>query len=168
MELSEERIVVGAPRQTVVDEMQRPEVLERTIPTCTGVERIDEHEYEASVSERISMMSLDMLLDIDVVEFNPPDDFAVTISGHGEGSDTRVSADAQFDLSETEDGQTAIDFTMDIDVSGKLASLGFRMLRSTVEQRTDEMIENIETEFGGDDGDAETEAGTELESESAG
>lgn len=147
MELSEERIVVDVPRETVIEEMQKPAMLERTIPNCSNVEEIAEHEYRAEVSERISMMSLDMELDIDVIRFNPPDDFAVSISGHGDGSDTRVNAEGNFDLSELEDGKTAIDFEMDIDVSGKLASLGFRMIRSTVEQRTDQMIANIEEAF---------------------
>ena len=156
MELSEERIVVDAPREKVIEEMQRPEMLELTIPYCANVEQVGERQYGAEVSERISMMSLDMLLDIEVTEFNPPDDFAVTISGHGEGSDTRVSANADFDLSDTEDGKTAIDFTMDIDVSGKLASLGFRMLRSTVEDRTDQMVANIEEAFA--ESAAETES----------
>lgn len=147
MELSEERILVDVPRETVIEEMQKPEMLERTIPNCTNVDEIAEHEYRAEVSERISMMSLDMVLDIDVIRFNPPDDFAVAISGHGDESDTRVSAEANFELSEVDDGRTAIDFEMDIDVSGKLASLGFRMIRSTVEERTDQMIENIEEAF---------------------
>jgi len=147
MELSEERIVVDVPRETVIEEMQKPAMLERTIPNCSNVDEIAEHEYHAEVNERIAMMSLDMELDIDVIRFNPPDDFAVAISGHGDGSDTRVSAEANFDLSEVESGKTAIDFEMDIDVSGKLASLGFRMIRSTVEQRTDEMIANIEEAF---------------------
>lgn len=147
MELSEERILVAVPRETVIEEMQKPEMLERTIPNCSHVEETAEHEYRAEVSERISMMSLDLELDIDVIRFNPPDDFAVAVSGHGDGSDTRVSGEADFDLSETDDGQTAIDFEMNIDVSGKLASLGFRMIRSTVEERTDQMIENIEEAF---------------------
>lgn len=149
MEVSEERIVVDADRETVVEEMQKPEMLEQTIPNCQGVEEVGEREYEAAVTERISMVSLDLVLDVDVTEFNPPDNFAVSISGHGEGSDTRVNADGTFDLSETDDGKTAIDFEMDIDVTGKLASLGFRMLRSTVEERTDQMIENIEDAFAG-------------------
>ncbi len=147
MEFSEERILVDVSRETVIDEMQKPEMLERTIPNCTHVEETGEREYRAEVSERISMMSLDMELGIDVIRFNSPDDFAVSISGHGDGSDTRVSAEANFDLSEVDDGRTAIDFEMEIDVSGKLASLGFRMIRSTVEERTDQMIENIEEAF---------------------
>lgn len=147
MELSEESIEVDVPREVVIEEMQKPEMLERTIPNCTHVEEVGEREYVADVSERISMMSLDMTLDIDVVWFEPPERFTVEIKGHGKDSDTRVSAEANFELSEPEPDTTTIDYRMDIDVSGKLASLGFRMIQSTVRERSDQMIANIEEAF---------------------
>jgi len=147
MELSEESIEVDVPREVVIEEMQKPAMLQRTIPNCQNVEAVGERQYVAEVSERIAMVSLDLVLDIDVVEFDPPDSFAVEIQGQGEGSDTRVSAEATFDLFEPEPGKTTIDYAMDIDVSGKLASLGFRMIQSTIRERSDQMIANIEEAF---------------------
>lgn len=147
MELSEESIEVDVPRAIVIEEMQQPEMLEETIPNCEHVEEEAQRQYVAQVSESIAMVSLDLTLDIDVVEFDPPDSFSVEINGDSEGSDTRVSAEATFDLSEPEPGKTTIDYHMDIDVSGKLASLGFRMIQSTIRERSDQMIANIEAAF---------------------
>jgi len=142
----EETIAVPTDRETVIEEMQRPAVLERVIPNCTGVEQAGERQYRAEVSESVSRVSLDLTLDLDVTAYDPPDSFAVTVDGDAPGSNTRVEAEAQYDLEETPDG-TVIHKTMTIDVSGKLASLGVRMLRSTVDDRLQTMVANTKAEF---------------------
>lgn len=142
----EDRITVDTPRDVIVSEMQEPEVLQRTIPNCKNAEKTEDKKYTAEVSESISMVSIDMEIEIEITEYNPPDSFAVAISGTAPGSNTNVDATASFDLSVTDDG-TEIDMAFDITVTGKLASLGFRMLKSTVTKRLEEMTANIEAEF---------------------
>lgn len=143
----EGEIDVDAPRETVVEEMQKAEVLEQVIPNCTRVDEVGEREYEAEVSERISMVSLDVEINVAILEFNPPESFVVSVDGTAPGGNTDVNADMEFDLSEADGGGTLIDYEMDIEVSGKLASLGFRMLKSTVNKRIEQMADNVEAQF---------------------
>ncbi|WP_254533257.1 SRPBCC family protein [Natrinema gelatinilyticum] len=143
----EDQITVNAPRDVVVEEMQEPEVLQEVLPNCEDVTQVDEQTYIAKVSERISMVSLDMEVDIEIEDYNPPESFTVAVDGTAPGSNTDVAADTYYGLSEAEDSGTVIDYQMDIEVSGKLASLGFRMLKSTVNKRIDQMAENIEAQF---------------------
>ena len=140
-------IEVDAPRETVIREMQEANVLEQVIPNCTNVEEVGTREYEAEVSEQISMVSLDMELNVSIEKFNPPDSFSVVLDGTAPGSNTDVNADMMFELSETDSSGTLIDYEMDIEVSGKLASLGFRMLKSTVNKRIDQMADNVQKQF---------------------
>ncbi|RQG88048.1 hypothetical protein EA462_14455 [Natrarchaeobius halalkaliphilus] len=142
----EETVSVPTDRETVIEQMQRPDVLERVIPNCTGVEEVDKRVYEAEVSESVSRVSLDLEVDLEVTEFNPPDSFVVSVDGEAPGSNTQVQAEARYELEENDD-QTDIHQTMTIDVSGKLASLGFRMLRSTVNKRMQTMVDNVQAEF---------------------
>ncbi|MEF8812451.1 MAG: SRPBCC domain-containing protein [Halovenus sp.] len=142
----DETITVPTDRETVIEQMQKPVVLERVIPNCTSVEQVGERQYRAEVSESVSRVSLDLELDLDVTEYDPPDSFTVTVSGDAPGSNTRVEAEARYDLEDTPD-DTVIDKTMTIDVSGKLASLGVRMLRSTVNDRLQTMVANTKAEF---------------------
>lgn len=143
----EDQVTVDAPREVIVEEMQTPEALEQVIPNCKNVEEVAEREYEAEVSERISMVSLDMEIEIFITEFNPPESFNVNLDGTAPGSNTDVNATMTYELSETDDGGTLIDYYMDIEVSGKLASLGFRMLKSTVHKRIEEMTDNVQELF---------------------
>lgn len=143
----EDQLTVDAPRELVIEEMQKPENLQEVIPNCQNVEEVGEREYELEISERISMVSLDLDADLTITEFNPPDSFVVTIDGEAPGSNTDVSARTTYELSEAEGGGTVIDYYMDIEVSGKLASLGFRMLKSTVNKRIEQMGDNIEELF---------------------
>ena len=146
MEINGE-IDVDAPRETVVTEMQRAEVLEEVIPHCTRCDEVGEREYEAELSKRISMVSVDLEINIGIEEFEPPESFVVAVDGTAPGGNTDVNADMAFDLSETDAGGTFIDYEMDIEVSGKLASLGFRMLKSTVTKDIEKMANNVEEQF---------------------
>ncbi|RQH02483.1 CoxG family protein [Natrarchaeobius oligotrophus] len=142
----EETVTVPTARETVIEEMQRPEVLERVIPNCTGAEQTGDRSYRVEVSESISRVSLDLEVDLEITEFDPPNSFVVSVDGEAPGSNTQVQAEASYVLEETGDG-TDIHQTMTIDVSGKLASLGFRMLRSTVNKRMQTMVDNVQAEF---------------------
>lgn len=159
----EDQLEVAAPRSVIIEEMQKPESLQQVIPNCESVEEVSEHEYIAQISERISMVSLDLEVDIHIEKFNPPNSFAVVVDGEAPGSNTAVSAEATYELKKApavagdggsvinpdpsgEEG-TVITQSMDIEVSGKLASLGFRMLKSTVNKRIEQMGSNVEELF---------------------
>lgn len=142
-----DQLKVNAPRDVVIEEMQKPEALKQVIPNCEELHEVEEHVYVAKISERISMISMDLEVDIRIEDFNPPDSFSVVIDGEAPGSNTDVRADTNYELTEAEDGGTVIDYYMDIDVSGKLASLGFRMLKSTVNKRVEQMGQNVEEYF---------------------
>lgn len=143
----EDQFTVDAPREVIVEEMQKPDALKEVIPNCQEVTEVAEREYEAKVSERISMVSLDMEIEISITEFNPPESFDVNLDGTAPGSNTDVSATMTYNLSELDDDSTLIDYYMDIEVSGKLASLGFRMLKSTVNKRIEQMTDNVQELF---------------------
>ena len=143
----EHKIAVDANRDLIIAEMQRPEVLQEVLPNCEEVTQVSEQQYKAKISEQISMVSLDMEVDIEIVDFNPPDSFSVVVEGTAPKSNTEVAADTQYELTRADDGGTVVDSHMDIEVSGKLASLGFRVLKSTVHKRTEQMANNIEEEF---------------------
>lgn len=149
-------ITVSAPRATVFQEMQRPEMLGRTMPNCESVEQIDEHTYKFTVAEKISKIKLDLENEIEITNLHEPDLVEVEISGNAPGTNTEARGNGRFELSETDDGQgTDIHYTMEIDVSGKLASIGFRMLKHVVTNRINQMADNIRSAFEEPEADAE-------------
>lgn len=152
----EGEITVAAPRTEVFEEMQKPEMLGRTMPNAESVEQIDEHTYKVFVAEKISRISLDLENEIEITNLREHDLVEVEISGTAPGTNTSARGTGTFELSEANGGEkTDVHYVMEIDVSGKLASIGFRMLKHVVTNRIDQMAENIKAVFEEPEADVE-------------
>lgn len=144
----EGEITVDAPRPRVFEEMQTPAMLNRTIPNCQRVDEISDGRYRATIEEKISQLSLTMDTEIEITELRDPEFVEITITGSSKNGNTSAEGIGSFDLLEENGGdRTAIHYTLEINVSGKLASLGFKMLKHVVTSRIDQMVDNIETAF---------------------
>ena len=140
-------ILVPAERQFVFDEMQKPENIQKILPNCESVEQVENNKYVAVLNEKVSKISIKLETELELVEIREPDLVKITITGDAPGSNTSVQGTATFDL--TAEGQeTRIQYTMDVEVSGKLASIGFRMIKHVAKKRIDEIGSNLQTVFG--------------------
>mgnify|MGYP001182515493 FL=1 len=140
-------ILVPAERQFVFDEMQKPENIQKILPNCESVEQVENNKYVAVLNEKVSKISMKLETELELVEIREPDLVKITITGDAPGSNTSVQGTATFDL--TAEGQeTRIQYTMDVEVSGKLASIGFRMIKHVAKKRIDEIGSNLQTVFG--------------------
>lgn len=152
----EGEITVAAPRTEVFEEMQKPEMLGRTMPNCESVEQVGENTYKVLVSEKISKISLELENEIEITDLQEYDLVEVEINGTAPGTNTSARGTGTFELTEADGGsKTDIHYIMEIDVSGKLASIGFRMLKHVVTNRIDQMAENIKAVFEEPEADAE-------------
>ena len=140
-------ILVPAERQFVFDEMQKPENIQKILPNCESVEQVENNKYVVVLNEKVSKISMKLETELELVEIREPDLVKITITGDAPGSNTSVQGTATFDL--TAEGQeTRIQYTMDVEVSGKLASIGFRMIKHVAKKRIDEIGSNLQTVFG--------------------
>ncbi|HII51741.1 MAG TPA: carbon monoxide dehydrogenase subunit G [Halobacteriales archaeon] len=139
-------ILVPAERQFVFDEMQKPEMIQKILPNCESVEKVEDNKYVAVLNEKVSKISMKLETELELVEIREPDLVKLTITGEAPGSNTSVQGTATFELSE-EGQETRIQYTMDVEVSGKLASIGFRMIKHVAKKRIDEIGTNLQTVF---------------------
>ncbi|HIJ12963.1 MAG TPA: carbon monoxide dehydrogenase subunit G [Halobacteriales archaeon] len=139
-------ILVPAERQFVFDEMQKPEMIQKILPNCESVEKVEDNKYVAVLNEKVSKISMKLETELELVEIRDPDLVKLTITGEAPGSNTSVQGTATFELSE-EGQETRIQYTMDVEVSGKLASIGFRMIKHVAKKRIDEIGTNLQTVF---------------------
>tara|TARA_B110000263_G_C15198284_1_gene459424 strand:- start:24 stop:464 length:441 start_codon:yes stop_codon:yes gene_type:complete len=138
----EGNIHVPAPRNVVFTEMQKPEMIQKIIPNCKSVEQKDGDKYIAIIHEKISKISMEIETELELTEIREPDLVKLTISGDAPGSNTSIQGTGTFELSESGSG-TAVKYTMEIEVSGKLASIGFRMIKHVAKKRIDEIGTNL-------------------------
>ena len=127
--------------------MQKPENIQKILPNCESVEQVENNKYVAVLNEKVSKISMKLETELELVEIREPDLVKITITGDAPGSNTSVQGTATFDL--TAEGQeTRIQYTMDVEVSGKLASIGFRMIKHVAKKRIHEIGSNLQTVFG--------------------
>ena len=82
MELSDE-IHIAAPRQTVYDGMNDPEILKRCIPGCTELIQHSATELEAKITLKVGPVKARFGGNVTLDPSNAPNSFSLTGQGQG-------------------------------------------------------------------------------------
>ena len=120
---------IAAPRQTVYDALNDPEVLKQCIPGCEELEMVSETEMNAKVVLRIGPVKARFAGAVELSDLVPPESY--TISGEGKGGVAGFAkGGAKIRLVEEGD-ETVLEYQVKADIGGKLAQLGSRLIDST-------------------------------------
>ena len=131
MELNDE-IRIDAPRERVYAALNDPEVLRKCIPGCEELEQLSETELVAMVVTRIGPVKAKFTGHVTLSDLNPPHGY--TISGEGKGGAAGFAkGGATISLDEDGDG-TIMRYAVQINVGGKLAQLGGRLIEGTAKK----------------------------------
>lgn len=148
MELEGEQLF-DAPIATVWDISFRSDALERSIPGAQSVERVSESEYSAEVQRGLASITVSMNLSFDIVEDDRPGTVTVTMEGKDNRTNSTASGDIRIKSSEDDEG-TTLQYEADIEFTGRLASLGSRLIKRQIKKDLstffDELEEQIELE----------------------
>lgn len=141
-----------APAATVFDVTLEPAVLEACIPGADEVEQRSETEYTGQVTRGLASITVTMDLDVEIVEDERPDRVVVSL----EGSDNRTNSTAEGTVTVTTeevDGRTTVTYEADINFTGRLASLGGRLIKRQIKKDLntffDDLSETVEGRVAG-------------------
>ena len=125
MELSAQQFINAAP-QAVFTALNDSEVLRQCIPGCEELERKSDTELSAKMTLKIGPVKATFLSDITLSDINAPHGY--TISGQGSGAAAGfVKGGARVRL-EAHDGGTMLHYDASVQISGKIAQLGTRLM----------------------------------------
>jgi len=128
MELTDE-IRIAAPRDAVYRALNDPEVLRECIPGCEELTQTAPNELEAKVVLKIGPVKARFAGEVTLDQSNAPDGFSLV--GEGKGGAAGF-AKGGADVTLTEDGdETVLTYTAKVDVGGKIAQLGSRLIAGT-------------------------------------
>ncbi|WP_159998260.1 carbon monoxide dehydrogenase subunit G [Roseomonas sp. 18066] len=141
MEMTGERRI-EAPRQTVWEGLNDPEVLRASIPGCESVDRTAEDAFQARVGLKIGPMAAKFTGKVQLSNINAPAGY--TISGEGNGG-AMGFAKGGADVALEEDGPSAtiLKYQVKAQVGGKMAQLGARLIDSTAKQMADQFFDRF-------------------------
>tara|TARA_A100001391_G_scaffold147541_4_gene104991 strand:+ start:7956 stop:10946 length:2991 start_codon:yes stop_codon:yes gene_type:complete len=121
-------VVVPASPQTVYDTVLDPETLRAIIPGCHALELEGDNQYRADVTVGVGMIKARFAARVRLSDLDPPR--SLRLSGSGDSAMGSASGSAHVTLVELDNGHTRLEYVYEVDVGGKIAAVGGRMLQS--------------------------------------
>jgi carbon monoxide dehydrogenase subunit G len=103
-----------------------PEVLSTALPGAQSFEEVGENEYEGKMHVRVGPVSGVFSGRVVVSEEVPPESYTMTVEG--KGGPAFVKAVGRVELVDQGDGTTLMKYEGDLQVGGRLISVGQRLL----------------------------------------
>jgi len=123
---------VGAPTERVFATMTDPEQVAKCMPDLRRLEVKSPDEFDAVVNVGISFIRGDFVVHFRWAEKTPEE--RVKLSAHGTGLGSAVDMEIVAAMRATKDAGTTMDWTVEARISGKLASLGQRLIEAQAEK----------------------------------
>jgi carbon monoxide dehydrogenase subunit G len=150
MEMTGERRI-PAPRETVWQALNDPEVLKASIPGCEHIEKHSDTELSARVALRIGPMNARFAGKVELSDLDPPNGY--TISGEGQGGVAGFAkGGATVRLADDGPGATLMTYDVKAQVGGKMAQLGARLIDSTARSMADQFFDRFAARVAADVG----------------
>ncbi len=122
-------VVIAAPRERVWAFLMDPERVGSCGPGVESIEVVDADHFRARAKVGVGFISSRFAVDMSIAERAEPD--RAQIKAHGQAPGSAVDASAVMALSGPPDGPTTMDWSADVAIAGRLASVGGRMIEGT-------------------------------------
>ena len=122
-------VEIAAPRQQVWDFLMDPRNVAPCGPGYESIEMIDETHFRVVAKVGIGYISSRFSINMQIAEAEPVERALLTGSGQAPGS--AVDGSAEMKLSGPPEGPTTMDWSAEVRIAGKLASVGARLIEGT-------------------------------------
>ncbi|MEQ8442669.1 MAG: carbon monoxide dehydrogenase subunit G [Alphaproteobacteria bacterium] len=125
----EQTFVVAAPLDAAWALIRDPEIMVSCVPGCEEIERISDDKYKAQVSVSVGPIKARFNLMVEITEERPPSFIRAETRGEEGSRASVVKAMNELHLAPTDEGGTAITYSSDVEVSGRLGRYGAGMMK---------------------------------------
>lgn len=137
MDMVGERLI-AAPRSTVWDALNDPDILKACIPGCEEIDRQSPTEMTAKARVKIGPMSARFSGKVLLSDLDPPNGYR--ISGEGQGGAAGFAKGGADVKLEDKDGGTVLSYAVHAQVGGKMAQIGARLIDATAKSLADQFF----------------------------
>jgi uncharacterized protein len=127
MKINGEHIFHGS-RHEVWDLIRDPEALAKALPGTETLTKLNENEYEGMMNVRVGPIAGVFSGKVVISDEVPPE--SCTLTAEGKGAQGFAKGVGRVQLADQEDGTTLMQYDGDVQIGGKLASVGQRSLDS--------------------------------------
>lgn len=117
-----------APKQVVWDALMDPTILAMALPGGEALEKTSENEYKASMKVRVGPVQGKFDGSIELTDINELESYRMKVSGQGAPGFVNGEGNVQLEAAGAE---TIMHYSGDVQVGGKIAGVGQRLIDST-------------------------------------
>lgn len=134
MKLADQCILPAGP-DVVWRALNDPAVLEACLPGCKTLAMLDERHFEATVQIRVGPVAATFKSNVELSDLDPPRAYTIVGTGNaGAVGFAKVTARVQL---EPAAGTTVLAYDADVEIGGKLMSVGSRLIQSAAGKNLD-------------------------------
>jgi len=133
--------IFDGPREEVWEIVRDPEVLATALPGTQSLEQVGESEYAGTMHVRIGPVAGVFAGKIIVSDEVPPE--SCTLEVEGKGAPGFANGTGHMSLTEQEDGRTLLRYEGDMQVGGRIASVGQRLIDSASKSMIAQGLESL-------------------------
>jgi carbon monoxide dehydrogenase subunit G len=138
----------NGPRQKVWDLLQDPEVLAKALPGTERLTLAGPDRYEGVMKVSVGPMTAAKFdVTVTLADKRPPEHFAMQIDG--KGSVGFAHGTASVDLQDQPDSGTLMQYSSDVQIGGRIASVGQRLIESVSRMMMRQALEALDRELRG-------------------
>ena len=149
------RIDVPAPRQAVFEKLRDAHFFASCVDGVQDLVEIDARHYTATLETRVAYITFKFAVSVEIVELDVPVRVVARVEGTPIGMVGRLTATSAANLEE-QDGGTAVNYDLDVALTGKLGSLGQSVLQSKAKEMERQFASRIHARFQATNAGSET------------
>ncbi|NRF94538.1 hypothetical protein HQN89_26885 [Paenibacillus frigoriresistens] len=138
---------IDAPKQDVWDVFMAVEKLAGCVPGCKEMKALSDTEYEADMEVQTKFMKITFKANGQLKDFVEGEELNVEMTGKPMKLAGLFKTKLKVRLNELAPEKTEVLYDMDLQMSGRLASLGDVMMKGTVVKSSREFAENVQRMF---------------------
>ena len=139
--------VINAPKEDVWTVFMDVEKLASCVPGCKDLIAHSDTEYEADMEVKTKFMTINFKANGVLKDAIEGEELKVEMVGKPMKLAGLFKSRMTVGLEEIDTTQTKINYEMDLQMTGRLATLGDILMRGTVKKSADEFAENVQTLF---------------------
>jgi carbon monoxide dehydrogenase subunit G len=133
-----------ASPQAIWDVMLQPGTLASCVPGAEKIEAIDDKTYDCLIKQSVGPISVKLQFRVNLTEIDPPKFVKAAGIGEALGKMGTFTMSLTVNLNELPDGKVEVAYSTDVNIVGKLATFGERIMRAKAAKVGEDFGNNLQ------------------------
>jgi carbon monoxide dehydrogenase subunit G len=138
------KFTLKAPIQKIWDELLQPGTLASCMPGAEKIEAVDDRHYNCLVKQSVGPISVKLQFAVELTEVVAPKHVKAVGRGEALGKLGTFTMELVVDLNDLGSGMVEVAYSASVNIVGKLATFGERIMRAKATQVVHDFTKNLQ------------------------